>query len=280
MERREREIEATRKVLLNWKRLSPGDISILLAALKTPEAQALTIEGSANFVMWTNLERLGWARRVKPVIPALLATSHPAFFVLTAMGRDRLPAFLEHYDLRPGAFYIDKRTPPPDPAWFDRALESVAIEYAGGRNYRGFTREATAKLRVLDMNRIELAIAASAYDAWKSVAELVDLNKAGRSEEAVRVWEALRIRTQGSWAFERSGLAPPLPTLQEAGGRLGVGLGAELQAWLHGPVYSFTQAAAWLGQYGSGIDRLCAHVVARTKRAGSPSRRGGARAFG
>src|ERR1700712_1305426 len=98
-----RGIEAPRNVLLTWKRLSPGDISTLLAALKSLEAHIGTMEGSANFVMWTNLERLGWARRVRLPIPAPGASDAPAFFVLTATGRDRLPAFLDHYDLRPGA---------------------------------------------------------------------------------------------------------------------------------------------------------------------------------
>jgi hypothetical protein len=280
MPQADREIEAIRKLLLNWKRLSPGDISILYATLDKPDAMAATMEGSANFVLWTNLDRLGWSRRVRLPLPSLGVNEQPAFFVLTGRGRERLPAFLEHYELKPGTFYIDKKMPPPDPAWFDRALDSVAIDYVGGRNYRGFTREVAAKLRMLEMERVELAVAAAAYDAWKSVAELVDLDKAGQSEEAARVWEALRIRTQGSWAFERSGLAPPLPNLQEVGGRLGVGLGGELQAWLHGPVYSFAQAAAWLGQYGPGIEQLCAHIIARTKRAGSPSGHGGARAFG
>jgi len=280
MQTAEREREAIRKLLLDWKRLSPGDISILHMVLGKPDAMATTMEGSANFVLWTNLERLGWARRVRLPLPTLPPNGQPATFLLTATGRQRLPAFLDHYQLKPGTFYVDKQLPLPEPAWLDRALHSVALEYVAERSYRGFTREAAAKLRALDMARIELAIAAAAYDAWKSVEDLVDLNKAGRSEEAVRVWEALRIRTRGSWAFERSGLAPPVPTLREAGGRLGVGLGGELQAWLHGPVYNFAEAAAWLGQYGPAIELLQTHIVARNKRAGSPAARGSVRAHG
>ena len=94
--------DAIRSILLNWDKLSAGDISLLYSVIKQPGAHFATLPGSPNCVMWEQFVRLGWAK------PVELPVSPGKAFELTAEGLGYLPRFIQHYDLKPGTFYRPK----------------------------------------------------------------------------------------------------------------------------------------------------------------------------
>jgi len=92
--------DAIRNILVNWDKLSRGDIHVLYSVIKQPGAQMATVPGSANCIMWENFVRLGWAKPKEIPVPA------PAkVFEVTTEGLGYLPRFIQQYDLKPGTFY-------------------------------------------------------------------------------------------------------------------------------------------------------------------------------
>jgi hypothetical protein len=112
MQDKEAFIECIRSILFNWAELSAGDISTIGAVLNDPGARVVTVEGSAHFRFWAELERLGWAARVHLPLPKVDGTPRATCFAITPSGVERVPALMERYDLKPGTFYADGRHPP------------------------------------------------------------------------------------------------------------------------------------------------------------------------
>lgn len=262
------ELEAIRNLLLIWTRLSPGDISIIQVALKQAGAFAATVEGCAHCHFWENLVRLGWAKREAPPADLPDMIPRPAFFTLTAKGRDLLPSFFAQFKLRPGTFY----TPPArarDPAWFDRALESAALTFLESRSYRGFTPVAAARLRQLETGMMALTLSAYADDIRATATVLRDFAAKNAVDAVSGNWLGLMRRIDGNMAWQTtSSLPPPYPSLRELGARLDLGLGRELDEWLRAPTLNLPLLSAWLAEYGPHIDLFVAHAVAWSNRAG------------
>jgi hypothetical protein len=260
------DLQAIRNLLFFWCRLSPGDVSVIQAALKTPGAFVNTVEGCPHFNFWANLCRLGWAERTAPPPGLPDMEPRPAFFTLTAAGQDRVPAFLAQFSLRYGTFY----TPPRrdrDPAWFDRVLESAAQTYLEGRSYRGFTPVAAARLRQLDSSAVALTLSTYAGDVKATAAGLRMLAEQGKTEAASTQWLDLLHYIDRNRAWSTTSLEPPHPPLRELGARLDLGLGHDLDEWLRAPTLRLPLLGAWLGEFGPQIDRFVAHAVAWSKSA-------------
>lgn len=273
MQRTDVERFATREILMNWADMSPGDISILQSAVGTKNAGLCTTVGTANFLIWENLERLGWAKRFSsPIAPPGIA-DRAAFFLLTPTGHERVPAFLEYYNLRLGTYYTDGSFQAPDAAVFNRGIETAAAMCGESERARGLTLEARMKLKLIDSNLVALALAAFAFDTKTSVGAFLGLHKEGGGDEVDKTLSALHRRIAVHWAFHQVGLPAPPNRLYDLADGLGVGLGQELAAWLDKPSVLTPRVAAWHDQYGSAIDKFCDHVQARTalprKEAGS-----------
>lgn len=80
-------------------RLSAGDRSVLVAALQRPDSQMMTIEGSANDVFWSALERMGLMQQhpvPKEMADKLAGTGvKPKIFSVTDKGTTEIPTLVE-----------------------------------------------------------------------------------------------------------------------------------------------------------------------------------------
>jgi hypothetical protein len=78
------------------QRLKPSDMSILEAALATPDSQIATVRNSANDHLWSTMVELGLAREM-PLdikVPPELTNFQPKSFALTEEGRAAIPELL------------------------------------------------------------------------------------------------------------------------------------------------------------------------------------------
>lgn len=77
--------------------LKPSDLSILDAALATPDSQIATVRNSPNDMLWSALERLGLAQEVvlDIEIPPMLKNFHPKSFAITDRGNAEIPRLLK-----------------------------------------------------------------------------------------------------------------------------------------------------------------------------------------
>lgn len=258
-------LQAIRNLLFFWCRLSPGDVSVIQAALTTPPGTVVnTVEGCPHFNFWVNLCRLDWAARTEPPPGLPDMVPRPACFTLTVIGQDRVPAFLAQFNLRYGTFYLPPRRD-RDPAWFDRALESAAQTCLEGRSYRGFTPAAAARLRKLDSGAVALTLSAYAQDIRVTAADMRDRAEKGETDEVARLWLGLTTRIDRNLAWGTTSIEPPHPPLRELGARLDLGLGHDLDEWLHAPTLRLLLLGAWLGEFGPQIDSFVAHAVAWSK---------------
>lgn len=93
-----KEDAAIRNILLEWHKLSLGDISIICASVQ-PQAAIITVEGSAHSKFWYNLVNLRWAEKLYSTVDPWITSLEILEFRLTDVGQDRLPHFLVFYDL-------------------------------------------------------------------------------------------------------------------------------------------------------------------------------------
>ena len=79
----------TQELLQLVQRLSPGEQSVLVATLETPDSQIATVRDSPNDVLWTKMVELGFAREMTLEIdfPRALKQIQPKSFLLTEQGR-------------------------------------------------------------------------------------------------------------------------------------------------------------------------------------------------
>lgn len=95
--------DAQREILLNWHKLSPGDLSIIHSTLAKRDSNVMTSPDSPHWYFWTQLAKLEWARKV--VLPSEMAANAAeiavqfAIFELTDLGRDLLPKFIDYRKL-------------------------------------------------------------------------------------------------------------------------------------------------------------------------------------
>ena len=81
------------------RRLSPGDVSVLIYGVENPGIRMMTTGGSANDVFWSALEKLGLTE-AHP-LPNELAEELEAtgitlrFFTVTPLGQTEIPTLLE-----------------------------------------------------------------------------------------------------------------------------------------------------------------------------------------
>jgi hypothetical protein len=78
------------------RRLKPSDLSVLEAALVTPDSQIATVRNSANDVFWSRLVEagLGVEMTLDIEIPPQLSRFQPKSFALTEQGRIVVPQLL------------------------------------------------------------------------------------------------------------------------------------------------------------------------------------------
>jgi hypothetical protein len=87
---------AEQEVILLLRSMKPSDMSILEAALHTPDSQIATVRNSANDVLWSKLEQLGYAREMvlDMETPPELMNFFPKSFALTEEGRTAIPELM------------------------------------------------------------------------------------------------------------------------------------------------------------------------------------------
>lgn len=261
------QLDAARDLLLIWGKLSPGDVSIIQLSLKTPDSFAGTVEGTAHFTFWDNLVRLAWAEPRVPAPDMPEMEPRPAFFALTPEGRELLPDFMRHYDLREGRAYTPPSRP-AKPALFEKVLDDAALSYLSGQDYRRFTRDAAFRLRRAEAALVGLAIAAYAEDIRLTAAKLLALEAAGAGDELYRQRVGLIIRIDQNMAVDGGSLKPPHPALRAIGADLDIGLGPELDAWLRAGTLLKPTLEAWQADYAPEIERFAAYALGWSKRAG------------
>ena len=78
------------------RELKSSDMSILVAALQTPDSQIATVRNSANDKLWSRLVEMGFAIEVvlEVTFPPELTHFQPKSFALTEQGRVALPELL------------------------------------------------------------------------------------------------------------------------------------------------------------------------------------------
>jgi hypothetical protein len=83
------ESDDTRELLQLIRLLKPPDMSVLQVAIDVPGSQIATVKNSANDVLWTKMEKSGFARQVplEIEIPPDLKSFRPKSFTLTDEGR-------------------------------------------------------------------------------------------------------------------------------------------------------------------------------------------------
>ena len=86
----------TQELVQLMERLSPGERSVLVATLETPNSQIATVRNTANDRLWSKMVELGLAREMTLEIdlPPLLKHVEPRSFALTELGRAKLRELL------------------------------------------------------------------------------------------------------------------------------------------------------------------------------------------
>jgi len=76
--------------------LKASDMSVLEATLATPDSQIATVRNSPNDILWSALERLGFAQEMvlDIEIPPALKNFYPKSFAFTELGRTEMPRLL------------------------------------------------------------------------------------------------------------------------------------------------------------------------------------------
>ena len=87
------ELEKT-ALLARLRMMSDADLSVLHAACGEPDSRMMTVAGSANHALWTELARLGWMADVTGELPSLPAPVAARCFALTEAGRAEIAALL------------------------------------------------------------------------------------------------------------------------------------------------------------------------------------------
>jgi len=259
------QLDAARDLLLIWGRLSPGDISVIQVALAQQGSFAATVEGCAHCEFWESLVRLGWAERTDPARDLPEMTPKPAFFALTPRGRQLLPDFMRHYDLREGRSY-----PPPKQALHEKVLDQASLAYLACQDYRRFTKDAAFRLRRAEAALVGVAIADYVEDIRLTAARLLALAAAGaaEAEELYRQRVGLIIRIDQNMAFDNGSLKPPHVSMRAVGADLDLGLGPELDAWLRKGTLPVPLLEAWQAKYAAEIERFAAYALDWSRRAG------------
>lgn len=261
------QLDAARDLLLIWGRLSPGDISVIQAALARQGSFAATVEGCAHCDFRERLVCLGWAERTDPAPNLPEMEPKPAFFVLTPMGRDLLPDFMRHYDLREGRTYATS-TRPVKPVLYEKVLADAALVYLAGQDYRRFTKDAAFRLRRAQGALVGLAIVAYAEDIRLTAAKLLELAAAGEAKELYLQQVSLIIRIDQNMAFDNGSLKPPSVSMRAVGADLDLGLGPELDAWLRTGTLPVPLLEAWQAEHAAEIERFVAYALDWSDRAG------------
>jgi hypothetical protein len=79
----------TQELLQLVQHLSPGERSVLVATLETPDSRIATVRNTANDRLWSRLVELGLAQEMTLEIdlPPALQHVQPRSFALTELGR-------------------------------------------------------------------------------------------------------------------------------------------------------------------------------------------------
>jgi hypothetical protein len=81
------------------RRLTPGDVSVLLYGIESPDSKLMTTAGSANDAFWSALETLGLMEEL--ALPEDVAKELEGngltlrFYAVTSRGAAEIPALLE-----------------------------------------------------------------------------------------------------------------------------------------------------------------------------------------
>jgi hypothetical protein len=89
-------VDTQELVQLLMQRLSPGERSVLVATLETPNSQIATVRNTPNDRLWSKMLELGLAQELALEIdlPPALRHVQPRSFALTELGRAQLPELL------------------------------------------------------------------------------------------------------------------------------------------------------------------------------------------
>jgi hypothetical protein len=79
------------------QRLSPGERSVLVATLETPNSQIATVRNTPNDRLWSKMVELGLAqeRTLEIDLPPALKHVQPRSFALTELGRAEIPTVID-----------------------------------------------------------------------------------------------------------------------------------------------------------------------------------------
>jgi hypothetical protein len=78
--------------------MSDADLSVLFVAMDNPDAHLMTIEGSKNHALWSELARLGW---LKPAGPEKKVLENQRIFMMTEEGNTAIPRVFETWRVWP-----------------------------------------------------------------------------------------------------------------------------------------------------------------------------------
>jgi anti-sigma-K factor RskA len=86
----------TKELVQLMQRLSPGERSVLVATLETPNSQIATVRDTPNDRLWSRMVELGLAQEMTLEVNLLTALKHmqPRSFALTELGRAKIPGLL------------------------------------------------------------------------------------------------------------------------------------------------------------------------------------------
>lgn len=115
-----------RDILVNWTKMSLGDVSIIKGVIENEGSSALTTPGSPHWLFWTLLVKLECAVEVLPLQEITAFPMPVAVFRLTEIGQEWVPGFIDFRKLFELTAYNEapKGNKPPIPEHF-RHLKPV-----------------------------------------------------------------------------------------------------------------------------------------------------------
>ena len=86
---------STESLLARMRSMTASDISVLQASLQSSDSSMATSPGSANDLLWSAMEKLGWMRRHEEIFPLSGGTAFNLLtYAITPQGRQPISELL------------------------------------------------------------------------------------------------------------------------------------------------------------------------------------------